>query len=668
VLASASTWTRNSGPGCYEDIGAQLTTIENIDAIERSRRAILEELGDPPDLTVAWTRGNVGDLLIAAGVRALLADRVYREVDLDGMCCATGHTVLLSGSGAFSRDYHELMPRALAVAGLRFERAIVLPSSFDPGEDIVREALSLTEATVFAREPESFRRIVSLCDARLAHDCAFFFDYAPYRRQGRGTLNAFRTDKEGLPGRSLPPDNDDVSASASGLDQWLGRIADHALVRTDRAHVMIAGALLGKQVEYAPSNYHKLEAIARYSLADRPVTLIDEQLVKPGSRGLQPRRTARRAARVNAIVVTRDRPDRAARAVESVFSSATAAEAIVLDNNSSTLNARALQAAMSGLSAVTLQRSDRNLGCAGGRSHALTRASAEFVLFLDDDAELAHGALDDLVADLDAHPDALATSAVVLLPDGLVQHSGGWLAVERDRVRFGLIGDGLACADELPPSGPADWVPGTAALLRRSALERYPLDPRMSSYYEDNEWSYRVWLERPASLRRSREAHAIHHLAGKHFAGVDFATRSAAVELLAAQAAFLERHGKLLDIDLFGLVPELRTESGHCDVVAARLLIELIGSKGTDWVFARWMSGELEPLLGHSRAVEALEQRDGVIAARDAELAERSDLIDFLYRRHQTLERVENGGWWRLRTRLLPALRLLSRLRGRESS
>ena len=34
---------------------------------------------------------------------------------------------------------------------------------------------------------------------------------------------------------------------------------------------MIAAALLGKEVEYAASSYHKVPAIAEYALADYPV-------------------------------------------------------------------------------------------------------------------------------------------------------------------------------------------------------------------------------------------------------------------------------------------------------------------------------------------------------------------------------------------------------------
>jgi hypothetical protein len=39
--------------------------------------------------------------------------------------------------------------------------------------------------------------------------------------------------------------------------------------------------------------------------------------------------------------------------------------------------------------------------------------------------------------------------------------------------------------------------------------------------------------------------------------------------------------------------------------------------------------------------------------------------LDYLRQRHETLCRVEQGGWWRLRQRLLPLLRLAGRLRGR---
>jgi GT2 family glycosyltransferase/exopolysaccharide biosynthesis predicted pyruvyltransferase EpsI len=627
-----------------------VTVLAQSDVIEASQRVILDAVGDPPDLTLVRGAGNRGDELIWAGTRELLSERIYREIDLSTLPSARGHTVLLSGGGAFSRAYHELMPRALAVAGLRFERVIVLPSSFDPSEDEVREALAHTRATVFAREAESHRRILSLCDARLAHDCAFFFDFAPYRREGSGTLNAFRTDREAAGHHELPPGNDDISASAPSLDRWLEAIARHETIRTDRAHVMIAGALLGKRVEFARSTYHKLEAIADYALADYPVVELPRAAPRVGAGGANGRPSSHAAeARVTAVVLTRDRPQRALRAIDSVRGGAVPVGTLVVDNNSAPAAAAALAGGCEERDGVVLRRSDRNLGCAGGRRLALETVDTEFVLFNDDDAELEPGALDLLAADLEGHPDAAAVTATVVFPDGSVQHSGGSLKIAAGVADFGLIGAEVPDAATLPATGPADWVPGTAVLVRRAVLDEFPIDDRMSTYYEDNEWCYRVELARPGTFRRCREARAVHHFTRKHAPGRDFAGRSLAVELLEAQAQFYARHGVLLGTPLFELVPELLDSSGTPDVAGARLLMELLLAKGTDWVFTGWMNGELDPLL--------------VGAGREREEAKHAERLQFLYERHVTLEQVESGGWWRLRRRVLPALRIYSRLR-----
>jgi GT2 family glycosyltransferase len=354
-------------------------------------------------------------------------------------------------------------------------------------------------------------------------------------------------------------------------------------------------------------------------------------------------------ARVTAVVLTRDRPQRALRAIDSMRGGAVPLRTLVVDNNSAPAAAAALAVGCEERDGVVLRRSDRNLGCAGGRRLALETVDTEFVLFNDDDAELEPGALDLLVADLDAHPDAAAVTATVLLPDGSVQHSGGSLKIAGGIADFGLIGAEQPDPAGLPATGPADWVPGTAVLVRRAVLDEFPIDDRMSTYYEDNEWCYRVELARPGGFRRSREARAVHHFAYKHQAAPDFAARSLAVDLIQAQARFYERHGLLLGAALFDLVPHLRDSEGIPDVVAARLLMELVLAKGTDWLFMAWMSGDLDPLLGGSRL--------------ELKLAEHAERVHFLQERHATLERVESGGWWRLRGRLLPALRIYSRLR-----
>lgn len=231
-------------------------------AISASRRTLLDAVGDTDDLTFIRGLGNRGDELIWAGTRALLADRPYREVDLHTLDDVRGHTAILTGGGGWCRAYHGTMPGLLAAAEARFARVIVFPSSFDPTVDAVAAALRRTRAVVLAREHTSFRLLRELCDVRFAHDTAFFADLTDWYRRGAGVLHAYRTDREALGMRPLPADNLDVSTTCTSLEQWLATIARYAVVRTDRAHVMIAAARLGKRVHVRPSSYHKVPALA----------------------------------------------------------------------------------------------------------------------------------------------------------------------------------------------------------------------------------------------------------------------------------------------------------------------------------------------------------------------------------------------------------------------
>jgi hypothetical protein len=62
------------------------------------------------------------------------------------------------------------------------------------------------------------------------------------------------------------------------------------------------------------------------------------------------------------------------------------------------------------------------------------------------------------------------------------------------------------------------------------------------------------------------------------------------------------------------------------------------------------------------QAEDALRSSNTEIARLTQTLASQTEAMAFLHARHETLGRVEQGGWWRLRGRLLPLLRLLGRL------
>jgi GT2 family glycosyltransferase len=728
----ASTYYCDIHDGPQRATLAAVTAESHSAAVAQSRCALLDAIGDGSELTLVTGPGNMGDELIRAGTERLLEGHIFHEVALDELPCRSGDTVLLPGSGAFCRPYHEWMPRALAIAELRFDHVIVLPSSFDVGEDSVRESLRRTSATVFAREPESLRRIEGLCRARPAHDCAFFFDFSGLRAPGQGTLNAFRTDHEATTGELIVDGNDDISVTAASLEAWLAEIARHALVRTDRAHVMIAAAMMGKVVEFAPSSYHKLAAIAGDSLRGFPVRQIAAPRRPPRGKGISgqaastrsrmraaaapcpvPSQAAGDEVRVTAVILTRDRPDLVPEAVRSVLATNSPVHVLVIDNNSDPSGRPALAALAADDSRIELRLSDRNLGCAGGRRLAVELVQTELVLFLDDDAELIGGALDHMVADLDEHPDAAGVTAVVAGPHGRVQHFGGPMAASAETVRFWLDGSGLDFDDpSLPASGPTGWAPGTGSLLRTQVLRDVAIDDGMAAYYEDNDWCHRVEQRRPGSFRRCREALVLHHhdTAADSMLGLGFVERYEAVHRLAAQAHFFHVNGLLLEMHLLEVLPALRRSDGRTDLAAGRLLMELIRAQGVDWTVMEWMNGGLAPLLdgGHQESARrgaqiaelqvqsgAQEAHVGELQARIAVLQasaeglqanaeglqasveglqatveglehERSaaaEQLAVLHERHLTLCRIEAGGWWRLRSHLLPLLRGASWIR-----
>ena len=154
---------------------------------------------------------------------------------------------------------------------------IIFPSSFDVTEKNVRRVLSQTNALVFARERVSYEQIRNLCQADLAHDCALFFDYTPYQQHEshEELLTAYRTDSEAT-GRAIPQNNNDISLTCGSLDEFLWTITRHQFIETDRAHVMIAAALLGKRVYYNTSNYHKVPALVEFNLPGYPLSRLGE--------------------------------------------------------------------------------------------------------------------------------------------------------------------------------------------------------------------------------------------------------------------------------------------------------------------------------------------------------------------------------------------------------
>lgn len=229
--------------------------------------------------------GNAGDALIAYGTFALF-DELGLHVELCQPDAAlSSKTVLLGGGGNLVEGMYETMAKALENF-LPGNRCILLPHTIVGNAEILNHTHD--NLTIFCREEVSYRACLAeganVENVKLAHDMAFHIpaaDLAPFNAPGAATASVFRTDGETSQLHPLPEDNRDISLSWNG-DLWHNRaltehvtlslaayVAQFEAVRTDRLHIGILGALLGKRVTLHANNYYKNRAVYEWSLAER---------------------------------------------------------------------------------------------------------------------------------------------------------------------------------------------------------------------------------------------------------------------------------------------------------------------------------------------------------------------------------------------------------------
>ena len=124
-------------------------------------------------------------------------------------------------------------------------------------------------------------------------------------------------------------------------------------------------------------------------------------------------------------------------------------------------------------------------------------------------------------------------------------------------------------------------------------------------------------------------------------------------------------------------------DDGTYDLGSLRMLMEIVAAKPSGRIAAAWSRGDLATLLeGRRRASRAEAGLDHARAELDhtrAQLenaqreleqlrravAAQEETLDILRVRHEILCRIEEGGWWRLRGRIRPLIRVAGAVRRR---
>ncbi len=154
--------------------------------------------------------------------------------------------------------------------------------------------------------------------------------------------------------------------------------------------------------------------------------------------------------------------------------------------------------------AVRVVANRRNLGYAVAVNQGLEATGFEYSLVLNPDIVVQEGAVDRLVAFMDAHPDAGVAGAKLLNTDGSLQYSCRSFYTPRTLLyRRTILGKLFPRSrvirrhlmldyDHLQPQA-VDWVIGACMLVRRAAVDAVGgMDERFFLYFEDVDWCFRM--------------------------------------------------------------------------------------------------------------------------------------------------------------------------------
>ena len=281
----------------------------------------------PKDETIYYRAnpGNGGDALIASGAYKLF-DTAGLQIELvdPNTFDSTGKIVIYAGGGNLVGIYPEARDFFLK-HHKSAKQLILLPHTVARNKDLL--PLFNDNVTLFAREHISYQHLkeyATNANIYLDHDLALnidikelingpmislpaaaakkllyktigseksstipqlnrmvantFFELGATRGKG-GIGGFFRADVEAI-GSTLPPGNADLSTiyeygtrnrelttyTTIRLMKYINR---YTVVRTDRLHICIAAAMLGKKVEFHPNSYFKCKAVYEYSLKNR---------------------------------------------------------------------------------------------------------------------------------------------------------------------------------------------------------------------------------------------------------------------------------------------------------------------------------------------------------------------------------------------------------------
>lgn len=222
---------------------------------------------------------------------------------------------------------------------------------------------------------------------------------------------------------------------------------------------------------------------------------------------------------------------------------ATDHEIVVVDNASTDATATAIRSRWQGVRVID---AGSNLGFARANNLGIQQTFGELILLLNPDTSIPKGALDALVAALDARSDVAVAGPRLVNADGRAELSFGRMVAPLNELRQKFLVSGSRRAGPIAAyvesitsnAQEVDWVSGACMLVRRADAEAVGLmDERFFMYAEDVDFCAAI---------RARGRRVLFWPTAEivHLRGQSRATASAATEhaYRRSQVAFYEKH------------------------------------------------------------------------------------------------------------------------------
>lgn len=182
-------------------------------------------------------------------------------------------------------------------------------------------------------------------------------------------------------------------------------------------------------------------------------------------------------------------------------------QVIIIDNGSSDQTPL-----LKDVKGLTYVRNKENLGFVGGCNSGIPHALGEFIIFLNNDTEVAPDWLYELYHTITTREDVGLVGSKIIYPNGLLQEAGGIIFQDGSGLNYGKFDQ--ADSYQYNYVREVDYCSGASIIIRKALLESFGGFDKLyqPAYYEDTDLSFKV---RKAGLKALYQPRSIlYHIEG----------------------------------------------------------------------------------------------------------------------------------------------------------